>query len=213
MGTRKTRSESVREHTQRTGEELRSVAGEAGERAREEARDRAASFAGEQRSAWAHEVEIFANAIGAAGRQLDEDHAERMALQTRHVADGLQHLAADIRERDAHEALHAVNDFARRRPATFVGASVAAGFLLSRFLKAAPAAGDGEAEAGEAAYGEGSEAMHGGSGAATRATPAGPAGPVAPTSAVGPVPDEGRPATEVPANPADPDTREVERTV
>lgn len=129
------RSESVREHTQRVGEDLQATAGETGARLRDEVQERAGALANQQRQFWSGEVRTLANAVRAAGDQLNRDHAEGMARQTRSVAEGLDDVADEIRDRDPGDAFHSVEDFARRQPAAVFGASVVAGFFLSRFFK------------------------------------------------------------------------------
>ncbi len=51
------------------------------------------------------------------------------------AADRLEGLAAGLRERDVADLAGEVGKFARRRPAAFVGAGLAAGLLAARFLK------------------------------------------------------------------------------
>jgi hypothetical protein len=229
MTPQDTRSESLRDHTQRTGEDLQGVAGEAGARLRDEAQERAAAYASRQREVWSREVEVFANAIRAAGDQFERDEASGMARQTRSVAEGLDDVAHEIRDRAPGEAFRSIESFARRQPAAFVGASVMAGFFLSRFLKSSSAEAGydephGEHEPVTPTPAEATPAPAAAPAAMTRAAattpgspapvePAGSTGPVSPTSSVGPVPGEGRPATEPPRNPADPSKPEPGRTI
>jgi hypothetical protein len=217
MSPQDTRSESLREHTQRTGEDLQGVAAEAGARVRDEAQERMHAAASRQRQLWSHEVKTFANAMRAAGDQFERDEAAGMARQTHGVADSLDDFASDIQERDSRDAFHAVNDFARRQPAALVGASVLAGFFLARFLKSSAEEGDGGdyGEAGglperRSAAGEWPERRA--ETAASPSHPGGPAAAVAPTSSVGPVRGEGRPATDPTATP-EPGKPEPGRTV
>jgi hypothetical protein len=53
----------------------------------------------------------------------------------REGASGVHRLSSLIRERGAEDFLQDLSGFARRRPATFVGACVIGGFALARFLK------------------------------------------------------------------------------
>jgi len=53
------------------------------------------------------------------------------------TADGFEHLTSALNRGDVGQALGAVQDFARRQPALFMGLSVAAGFALARVGKTA----------------------------------------------------------------------------
>jgi len=53
------------------------------------------------------------------------------------TADGFEHLTTALNRGDVGQALSAVQDFARRQPALFMGLSVAAGFALARVGKTA----------------------------------------------------------------------------
>ena len=58
-------------------------------------------------------------------------------------ADELQGLAEEIRRNDVADILGSVEVFARRQPALFMGATVALGFALARFVGGGPTAADG----------------------------------------------------------------------
>ena len=57
-------------------------------------------------------------------------------------ANELQGLAEEIRRNDVADLLGSVEVFARRQPALFMGASVALGFALTRFVGSGPTAAD-----------------------------------------------------------------------
>ena len=58
-------------------------------------------------------------------------------------ADELQGIAEEIRRNDVAGLLGSVEVFARRQPALFMGATVALGFALARFVGSGPTAADG----------------------------------------------------------------------
>ena len=58
-------------------------------------------------------------------------------------ADELQGIAEEIRRNDVADILGSVEVFARRQPALFMGATVALGFALARFIAGGPTAADG----------------------------------------------------------------------
>ena len=58
-------------------------------------------------------------------------------------ADELDGIAEEIRRNDVTSMLGSVEVFARRQPALFMGATVALGFALARFIGGGPTATDG----------------------------------------------------------------------
>jgi hypothetical protein len=61
-------------------------------------------------------------------------------------ADELEGIAEEIRRNDVAGLLGSVEVFARRQPALFMGATVALGFALARFVGSGPTAADGYSE-------------------------------------------------------------------
>jgi hypothetical protein len=55
------------------------------------------------------------------------------------AADRLDQASSALRERSVEDLMSGFNRFARRQPAAAFAGSVLAGFMLSRFLKSAPA--------------------------------------------------------------------------
>ncbi len=146
---------------QAAGEAARRVAGQAGQagsqalgQARDvaqEAQAKAASAAGavgEQVTAAAQSgkdslagrLEDMAAAVHRSGEQL-EGHQDALAKLVERGADELAALAGALRTNDLHSLLGSVEDFSRRQPALFVGATLAAGFALTRLGRVAVAGG------------------------------------------------------------------------
>jgi hypothetical protein len=55
------------------------------------------------------------------------------------AADQVEQLAGYLQSRDVNQIVADAEGFARSRPSVFLGGAFALGFLLSRFLKSAPA--------------------------------------------------------------------------
>lgn len=79
-------------------------------------------------------VEGLARSARGLAKDLDSD-APQIADMVRRAADTAETISHDIRDKSVEELFEATEDFARRQPALFVGAAVAAGFLLARFVK------------------------------------------------------------------------------
>ncbi|MGH9904058.1 MAG: hypothetical protein ACRD8U_00580, partial [Pyrinomonadaceae bacterium] len=58
-----------------------------------------------------------------------------VAMFARRAAEGLAGFSGSLRQRDVDSLLAQAQDFARRRPAVFLGGALATGFVLARFLK------------------------------------------------------------------------------
>lgn len=88
-----------------------------------------------QRASLASELETIVKALKKASDAFHDEHQDAIADYTQRAADGLSRLSRDLRDQDLGTLLNRVNDYARRQPGVFLGGAVAAGFLLSRFLR------------------------------------------------------------------------------
>lgn len=103
-----------------------------------EARDRAASAAQSQKEGLADRLEDVAQAVHRSGEQL-EGHQDWVASLVEKGADELAALANTLRQNDLRSLMSNVESLARRQPALFAGASLAAGFALARVGRVAVA--------------------------------------------------------------------------
>jgi hypothetical protein len=75
----------------------------------------------------------------------------------RKAAGEIEHLADAVKDRDLSDLVGVVQDYARRQPAIFLGATALAGFVVTRFLTTSAQkrskevnAGDWQSESGHA---------------------------------------------------------------
>ncbi len=117
------------------------AAGQAKELA-QEAKQQGASLAGAvgeqvtataraQKDSLADRLEDVAKAVHRSGEQL-EGHQDMIAHLVERGAAELSVLATTLRTNDLNGLMSGLQDLARRQPALFAGASLAAGFALSR---------------------------------------------------------------------------------
>jgi hypothetical protein len=99
------------------------------------ARENVRSALAEQQQAAAAGVGDLAGALRSAAHELDSERKASVARVVGRAADGLERLAATLRSKDLDTMVSDAQTFARREPALFLGAAVAAGFLAVRFLK------------------------------------------------------------------------------
>lgn len=143
-------------------------------------RHEARSSVDRQKDAAVGRVEGVAHALRRASDDLREQGQPMFAEYSRQAAEGLESMAGSLSRRNVDDLVEGVEDFARERPAAFLGGAVVAGFALARFMKSS-AARRYERTAAE-----------------RRAAPAGTAGPAAspaPTGAPG-IGGSGVPPTE-----------------
>lgn len=100
------------------------------------------SAAEQQKNAGADFVTGIASAVRRASGEFD-NQIPRAGEYIRRAADQIDSTSDAIRKRDLSELLEGVQDFARRQPTAFLGATVLAGFVAIRFLKSSRSAAVG----------------------------------------------------------------------
>lgn len=101
--------------------------------------EKASSIAEAQKGDLADRLEDVAKAVHRSGEQL-EGHQDFVAHLVERGAAELGSLAKTLRSNDLQSLLGDLGSLARRQPALFVGASMAAGFALTRVGRLAAAA-------------------------------------------------------------------------
>jgi hypothetical protein len=76
-----------------------------------------------------------ATAVRESGRPLRDNQHPVMAEFVEGAAERLEQWSTRLRERDVNELVRDAQQFARQRPALFIGAAFAAGIATARFLK------------------------------------------------------------------------------
>lgn len=121
--------------------EMKEQAKEATRETMREARRQANETAERQKYAVADQAGSVAEALRKTGAELKQQDQSWLADAANRLADGADNLAGELRGQDMSSLLSRTQDFARRRPATFLGGAVAAGFLLTRFMKSSERSG------------------------------------------------------------------------
>jgi hypothetical protein len=80
-------------------------------------------------------IDDVASRVRRVGEPFEDEPYAPLSDYAQGAASRLEQLASDLRSRDVGELALQVGEFARKRPAAFVGASLAAGILAARFLK------------------------------------------------------------------------------
>jgi hypothetical protein len=108
-----------------TGKDL---AGRAGERAR--------SSVDDTRQRTARELKNVANALRGRGGALNLSHDSMLGPYVDQVANQVDRAGDYLEHHSVEDLAHNVRQFARKRPALFLGGCFAAGVLAARFLRA-----------------------------------------------------------------------------
>jgi hypothetical protein len=98
-------------------------------------KEKARSTLNEQQQAAAEGIDDLADALHAAAGDLGRKDKGTVSDLAEEAARGLERLSQTLKGKDLGMMVHEAEAFARREPALFLGAAVAAGFLVVRFLK------------------------------------------------------------------------------
>ena len=98
------------------------------------------SAAEDRKNAGADFVTGIAAAVRRAAGEFD-NQVPQAGEYIRRAADQIENTSDAIRQRDLGEILQGFEDFARRQPTAFLGATVLAGFIAIRFLKSSKSSG------------------------------------------------------------------------
>jgi uncharacterized phage infection (PIP) family protein YhgE len=119
-------SGDVTEKASKLVDNAKDLASQAGEKLNEAAQ--------EQRTAGANFASAMAGAVRRAANEFDPE-VPQLADYIRQAADQIDTASDAFRRRDLTDVIAQVQDFARRQPTAFFGASVLAGFAIARFFK------------------------------------------------------------------------------
>lgn len=96
----------------------------------------------DQKSRASETLGSLAGAVRGMTQPLREGGQPQIADYVNKAADGIERWASQLRQQDLEDAVRAVEQFARRQPAMFLGLAFGAGLVAARFLKSS-SSGDG----------------------------------------------------------------------
>jgi hypothetical protein len=127
-------------------DDVSQIAGAAVEQGRQfidSAKEQAAGYVDQRKDEAAESIQNLARSLRDACKQFDDRPNIRAFADS--AAEGLEQFAGRIRSRSFNELFEEVEDVVRRRPGVVAASTMAAGFLLARFIKSS-AEGIREAE-------------------------------------------------------------------
>ncbi len=139
--------ETMDQKAKRAAADAKSGAAEFAETARERAREmadeaktRAYEYGRDYKDDAANETSKIANALRKASEDLHDGSPQERVFAK--LADTVADTADGLRDMELDEMAYAVNDFARRNSAAFLGGAALLGFVAARFMKASARHGD-----------------------------------------------------------------------
>jgi hypothetical protein len=140
-------STGASERSRAFGEKARTSAIEKTEEAREKAEKRMQ----QGREKLAERVEAVGSALRAGGGKLEDD--EMLSGYVESAAESVERLASYVRSTDLRDAVHDVEEFARRSPLLFFGGAFTVGLAAGRFLKSSASRSGGQRSSSQASFG------------------------------------------------------------
>lgn len=102
------------------------------------AREQAESVYERQRENAANHTHTLGTVLKNAADEFDRQQQPFCSEQARKLAGHTERLSQHMRDKDLHSLCRAAEDYGRREPAMFIGGAIAAGFLVTRFLRSSP---------------------------------------------------------------------------
>lgn len=124
-------AENVKQSGMRIASEARQYAGDMANRAKEKSR----TVFDERKETTVGQVNTVAHAFRSTADQLQGEGQDQVARYVGIAAEQLEAFSNRLREKDLDTLISDAQNLARRSPTAFFAGTVAAGFLLARFLK------------------------------------------------------------------------------
>ncbi|MFW3613510.1 MULTISPECIES: hypothetical protein [Halomonadaceae] len=116
-------------------EELKQEASETKDELRDAARQQAESLLDRQKSAAADQAERVSTVLHKMADEFDKQEQPYFSGCVNELAKRSDAFSQTLRERDLSSLMEQTRYYSRQHPAVFFGGAVAAGFMLSRFLR------------------------------------------------------------------------------
>ena len=124
-------SEETRQRSQEVAQRGQQKASEYAEQGREKAKGQIAT----QKERASGELQGIAQALHQTGSQLREQDQGSIGQYAEQTAEQVERLSNYLSEKDSEQLISGVEDFARQRPAIFLGSAFVLGAAAARFLK------------------------------------------------------------------------------
>ncbi len=123
--------EQAKQQAQQVAQQGERKAGQVADQARQKAKGQLSA----QKERAAGCLGSVAQALRQSGQHLKEQNQVQVGQYTEKAAEQVERFSGHLRERDVDQLTGEAEDFARKRPALFLGGAFALGLLGTRFLK------------------------------------------------------------------------------
>lgn len=93
------------------------------------------NFAKRQKNSAAEELQVVGDALCRVADEMQDNEEAALVHLAGRTGEQLRSLGQQLREKDVPALMREARDYARRSPGTFFAGTMAAGFLLTRFMK------------------------------------------------------------------------------
>ncbi|XQU09284.1 hypothetical protein P4544_05870 [Halomonas sp. LY9] len=125
-------------HHQTDHETLKQKGQQSADEIKDAAREQAESVFERQRDNAANHTHTLGTVLNNAADEFDRQQQPFCSEQARKLAGHTERFSQHMRDKDLHSLCRSVEDYGRREPAMFIGGAIAAGFLVTRFLRSSP---------------------------------------------------------------------------
>lgn len=129
-------AERAKEKVQQAAQQVQQEAGEKAQELRSQAGSKLRTELDNRSTQAGEQVSSTGEALRRVSQELRSEENERPAQLVEQAANGADRLGRYLSQSDADQILRDLQGFAQRRPRVVVIAGAAAGFLISRFVKA-----------------------------------------------------------------------------
>lgn len=136
---------AARDSQEEMKQKAQDIAGQTKQKAQEiadQTKQQGRAMFDQQKESAAGQMDSVAKAFRSTAQQLEGEGQQQTGKYVGMVAENLESLGRRLKEKNIDELLSDAQNLARRSPATFIAGSIAAGFILSRFLKSSAARQD-----------------------------------------------------------------------
>ena len=124
-------AEQAKQQSQQVAQQTQQKAGQLADQTRQQVKSRLAT----QKDQTAEQLSPIKTALQETGQQLRNQGQDSVAQYADRAADQVERFSGYLRESDVDDIMDEVRNFARSRPALFLGGAAALGFFGTRFLK------------------------------------------------------------------------------
>jgi ElaB/YqjD/DUF883 family membrane-anchored ribosome-binding protein len=119
----------------RTRDELKDQARHSAEDVKSAAQQQAESLFDSQKVTAAEQTHKISQVLNKMGDEFDQQQQSTFSRWTKQLASQTDRFSNQLRDQDLSHLLHNAGAYSRREPMLFMGGAIAAGFLVSRFLR------------------------------------------------------------------------------